>query len=125
MAKKTRKAVSRSDKKPSTKASKGASIHKNPLGLSPTSDRLFLKPLEEKSESQTASGIYLPDTAKAAGVKKGTVVAAGPGKWSDGTFHPISVSIGDTVLYQWGEKVTVKGTEYVVVRDSEIVAVVK
>ena len=121
MPKKTRRAVSRSPKK----SVKKVTVSKNALGLSPSYDRVFLTPLEDKGEGQTASGIYIPESGKDNGVKRGKVAASGPGKWDNGIFHPVSVAVGDTVLYQWGEKVTIKGIEYVVVRDSEILAVEK
>ncbi len=104
----------------SAKSAKSGSI-----GLNPLSDRVVLKPTEEKGESKTASGLYIPESGKDTGLKKGEVVAIGPGKWEDGAYHPVSVSVGDEVLYQWGEKITYKNVEYVVVRDGEIVAKVK
>ncbi|MEK7505370.1 MAG: co-chaperone GroES [Patescibacteria group bacterium] len=116
MAKKAR----RSNLIVSAKSAKSGSI-----GLNPLSDRVVLKPTEEKGESKTASGLYIPESGKDTGLKKGEVVAIGPGKWEDGAYHPVSVSVGDEVLYQWGEKITYKNVEYVVVRDGEIVAKVK
>jgi chaperonin GroES len=66
-------------------------IQINPLG-----DRVVVKPAE--AESQRPSGIYVAETAKEK-PQKGTIVAVGPGKWEDGKLEPMSVEVGDTVLF--------------------------
>ncbi len=79
----------------------------------------------EVGGKETESGIFIPESAtKEPGSKKGRVVAVGPGKYDDGKFIAPSVKVGDTVLFQWGEKIEIKGTEYYVVREGEILAVV-
>jgi chaperonin GroES len=64
--------------------------------ITPLADRVVVKPAE--AESQRPSGIYVAETAKEK-PQKGTVVAVGPGKWEDGKLEPMSVEVGDTVLF--------------------------
>jgi len=65
--------------------------------LDPLSDRVVVEPIEE--EEMTASGIVLPDTAKEK-PQRGNIVAAGPGRLDDdGKRVPMSVAVGDVVLY--------------------------
>jgi chaperonin GroES len=91
-------------------------------GIVPLGDRLILEPMAEKS-AKTDSGIYIPETVKEdRGAKRATVVAVGPGRIDDGKRIPVDIEPGDTVLYQWGETVTVDGVEYVIVRESEVIA---
>jgi chaperonin GroES len=66
------------------------------IEIQPLSDRVVVRPAEP--ESQRPSGIYVADTAKEK-PQKGTIVAVGPGKWEDGKLEPISVAVGDTVLF--------------------------
>lgn len=93
--------------------------------IQPTGDRVLIKESLSGVHEKTASGIFIPTSAeKDSGAKRGTVVAVGPGKMEDGKRITLSVSVGDTVLFQWGEKVVIDGEEYYVVRDTEIMAVV-
>lgn len=64
--------------------------------ITPLGDRVVIKPAE--AESQRASGIYVAETAKEK-PQKGTIVAVGPGKWEDGQLEPMTVAVGDTVLF--------------------------
>ena len=67
------------------------------MAIRPLEDRVLVKPIE--SESKTASGIYLPETAKEKPVR-GEVIAVGPGKrLENGKRAEMSVRIGDTVVY--------------------------
>ena len=96
------------------------------LPVRPLSDRVLLKELADKDGRKTDAGIYIPETVKEdKGAKRGTVVAIGEGRIEEGKRVPIDVKIGDTVLYQWGDKVTIDSGEYVLVRESEIAAVIK
>ena len=70
-------------------------------------------------------GLYIPDTAKEK-PQQGTVVAVGPGRLNDdGERMPMEVKIGDRVLYgkYAGTEVTVDGNEYLIVKESDILAV--
>ena len=94
------------------------------MKLKPLGDRLIVKAVEE--EETTASGIVLPDTAKEK-PQRGKVLAAGEGKVSDdGKRVPIDVSEGDEVLYSkyGGTEITVDGEDLLVLRESDVLAVV-
>jgi chaperonin GroES len=96
------------------------------MNLKPLGDRLIVKPLDE--EETTASGIVLPDTAKEK-PQKGEVLAVGDGRWDeDGEKRiPLDVSEGDTVLYSkyGGTEVKVDGDDLLVLRESDVLAVVQ
>ena len=92
--------------------------------IKPLADRVVVKALEEAE--QMRGGLYIPDTAKEKPLE-GEVVAVGPGKLSDeGARIPMDVSAGDRVLYgkYSGTEVTVDGDEYLMMRESDILAVV-
>ena len=87
-------------------------------------DRVVVKPLEEAE--QMRGGLYIPDTAKEK-PSQGEVVAVGPGKLSDeGARLEMDVSVGDKVLYgkYSGTDVTLDGAEYLILRESDILAIV-
>ena len=93
--------------------------------IQPLSDRVVIQPLDESE--QMRGGLYIPDTAKEKPIQ-GEVVAVGPGKLSDdGTRLTPDVSKGDKVLYgkYSGTDVTLDGEEYLIVRESDILAIVK
>ena len=92
--------------------------------VKPLADRVVVKPLEEAE--QMRGGLYSPDTAKEK-PSQGEVVAIGPGKVSDdGTRLEMDVSVGDKVLYgkYSGTDVTLEGEEYLILRESDILAIV-
>ena len=92
--------------------------------IQPLSDRVVVKPLEESE--QMRGGLYIPDTAKEK-PSQGEVVAVGPGKLSDdGTRLDMDVKVGDKVLYgkYSGTDVTLEGGEYLILRESDILAIV-
>jgi len=94
------------------------------INLKPLADRVIVKPKE--ADEVTKGGIILPDTAKEKPVE-GTIVAAGPGKTSDdGKVVKMEVKVGDVVLYgkYSGSEVLVDGTEYLIMRESDIFAIV-
>ncbi|QNK62575.1 co-chaperone GroES [Pedobacter sp. PAMC26386] len=94
------------------------------LNIKPIADRVVVEaaPAEEK----TASGIYIPDTAKEK-PQQGTVVAVGPGKFAEltGNLVPLSVKVGDVVLYgkYGGTEITFEGKEYLIMRETDLYAV--
>ncbi len=93
------------------------------LKLKPLEDRVVVEP--KQAEDKTASGIILPDTAQEK-PQEATIVAVGPGKASDsGTIVKMTVKVGDSVLYgkYSGTEVTVDGTEYLIMRESDILAI--
>ncbi|MBO5545694.1 MAG: co-chaperone GroES [Bacteroidales bacterium] len=86
--------------------------------IKPLADRVLIEPKE--AETKTASGIYIPDTAKEK-PQQGTVLAAGPGKKDE----PMEVKVGDQVLYgkYAGTEVTVEDKKYLIVKQSDILAI--
>jgi chaperonin GroES len=94
------------------------------LKLNPLADRVVVKPAE--AEEKTKGGIILPDTAKEKPVE-GTIVAAGPGKVSDtGELVKMTIKVNDKVLYgkYSGTEVTIDGEEYLIMRESDIFAII-
>jgi chaperonin GroES len=95
------------------------------MKLKPLGDRVLVKPVEE--EATTASGIVLPDTAKEK-PQKGEVLAVGEGKIDeDGKRIKLDVSKGDEVLYSkyGGTEITVEGEDLLVLRESDVLAIVE
>ena len=93
------------------------------MKLKPLSDRVVVKPQE--AEEKTASGIILPDTAKEK-PQLGKVVAVGKGKMSDtGSIIKMDVKVNDKVLYgkYSGTEITFKGDELLIMRESDILAI--
>mgnify|MGYP006299577915 FL=1 len=94
------------------------------MNIKPLADRVVVKPLEE--EETTAGNIIIPDTAKER-PQHGEVVAVGPGKTSDsGNTVELSVKKGDKVLFgkYSGTEITIDGEDYLIMRESDILAVV-
>ncbi|MHB1686610.1 MAG: co-chaperone GroES [Ignavibacteriaceae bacterium] len=94
------------------------------INLKPLADRVIIKPSE--AEETTKGGIILPDTAKEKPIE-GTVIAVGPGKIADdGKAVKPEVKVGDKVLYgkYSGTEVTVEGEEYLIMRESDIFAII-
>jgi len=88
----------------------------------PLGDRLVIKPTER--EDVSVGGIVLPDTVKEK-PQEGEIVAAGPGRLTeDGKRIPVELKVGDRVLYAKyaGTEVREAGTDYLVVRESDVLA---
>lgn len=88
------------------------------VNIKPLADRVVVEPAA--AEEKTASGIIIPDTAKEK-PQKGTVVAVGDGKKDE----PMTVKVGDSVLYGKcsGTDLTLEDKEYMIMRESDILAV--
>ncbi len=94
--------------------------------IKPLQDRVLIREDGESKEKKTSSGIIIPVTVNEdKGSKRGEVVALGPGRYEDGKLVPVSVKEGDKVLFQWGDKIKVGEEEYYLVKESEILAVIK
>jgi len=94
------------------------------VNLKPLADRVIVKPME--AAEKTKGGIILPDTAKEKPIE-GIIVAVGPGKVTeDGKQVKLEVKEGDKVLYgkYSGTEVTVEGEEYLIMRESDIFAII-
>jgi len=96
------------------------------MKIQPLGDRVLVKPLE--AESKTKGGIVLPDTAKEK-PQEAEVVAVGKGKlMDDGSVKPLEVKAGDKVLYgkYSGNEITSKdGEELMIMREEDILAIIK
>ncbi|MEE2645470.1 MAG: co-chaperone GroES [Myxococcota bacterium] len=95
------------------------------MKLKPLYDRIIVKRIE--AESQTASGLYIPDTAQEKPAQ-GEVIAAGAGKVNDqGELRALQVKVGDRVLFgkYAGNEVKLDGTEHVILREDEVLAIVE
>jgi chaperonin GroES len=94
------------------------------MQIKPLADRVVVKPLEETE--QMKGGLYIPDTAKEK-PQQGEIVAVGPGRMSDeGKRIEPDVKVGDRVIYgkYSGTEVTVSDQEYLILRESDVLAVV-
>lgn len=89
------------------------------VNITPLHDRVIVKPAA--AEEKTAGGIIIPDTAKEK-PQRGIVMAAGPGKKDE----PMSVKTGDTILYgkYAGTEVSLEGEDFLIMRESDILAVI-
>jgi chaperonin GroES len=92
--------------------------------IKPLGDRVVLRALER--EEKTSSGILLPDTAKEK-PQEAEVVFVGPGRYEDGNLIAVDVKVGDRVIFSKyaGTEVKYDGVEYLIVRESDILAVVQ
>lgn len=88
------------------------------VNIKPLADRVLVQPAA--AEEKTASGLYIPDTAKEK-PQKGIVMAVGNGKKDE----PLTVKVGDTVLYgkYSGTELNVEGSDYLIMRESDIFAI--
>jgi chaperonin GroES len=91
------------------------------MDLKPLGDRVIVEVLDE--EETTISGIVLPDTAKEK-PQRGNVLEVGPGRYEDGKLVPLDVVKGDEVIFSkyGGTEVKVGGEEYLILRESDILA---
>ncbi len=92
--------------------------------VAPLADRVVVKAMEEAE--QMRGGLYIPDTAKEK-PQQGEVIALGPGRTEDGKRVPMEVKTGDKVLYgkYSGTEVTIDGEQLLILRESDILAIVK
>jgi chaperonin GroES len=95
------------------------------MAVQPLEDRILIKPLE--AETKTASGLYLPETAKEKPMK-GQVVSTGPGKrLENGKRGEMSVRVGDTVVFgkYAGTEVEIKNVKHLIMRETELLGVIE
>ena len=96
------------------------------INIKPLSDRVLVRRLAD-DEEQKVGGIIVPDTAKEK-PQQGKIIAAGKGKArEDGSVTPLDVQAGDTVLFgkYSGQEIKLDGTEYLIMREDEILGVVE
>ena len=89
------------------------------LKIQPLSDRVLVEPQE--AETKTASGLYIPDSAKEK-PQQGKVVAVGKGKKD----HNMTVKVGDIVLYgkYSGSELKYEGNDYLIMLEEDILAII-
>ncbi len=94
------------------------------MNIKPLGDRIIIKVVE--SEETTKSGIVLPGTAKEKPMQ-GEVLAVGSGEMVDGKKVPLELKVGDKVIYSKyaGTEVKVDGNEYLIIRQSDVLAVIE
>jgi chaperonin GroES len=95
------------------------------MNIKPLADRVVVRPMEEVEVKK--GGIIIPDTAKEKPMQ-GEIIEVGPGKTNDdGNKSPMEVKKGDKVLYgkYSGTEVSIEGEEYLIMRESDIFAVIK
>jgi len=93
------------------------------VNVSPLSDRVVIKALEEAE--QMRGGLYIPDTAKEK-PQQGEIIAVGPGRFEKDKRVPMDVKVGDKVLYgkYSGTEVTIDGEQLLILRESDVLAVI-
>jgi chaperonin GroES len=91
--------------------------------VKPLADRVVVKAIEDAETMR--GGLYIPDTAKEK-PQQGEVIAVGPGKFEDGKRVEMELKVGDKVLYgkYSGTEVTVDNEQYLILRESDVLAVV-
>ncbi|HKS07480.1 MAG TPA: co-chaperone GroES [Gemmatimonadaceae bacterium] len=91
--------------------------------VAPLADRVVVKPLDEAETMR--GGLYIPDTAKEK-PQQGEIIAVGPGRTEDGKRIPMEVKVGDKVLYgkYSGTEVTLDGETRLILRESDVLAVI-
>ena len=96
------------------------------MNVKPLEDRIVVRPNE--SETTTASGLVIPDTAKEK-PQQGEVLAVGPGRRSEqtGEIIPLDVKVGDTVVYSkyGGTEISDDGADVLILNGRDILAIVK
>jgi chaperonin GroES len=93
------------------------------IKVKPLADRVVVKAIEESE--QMRGGLYIPDTAKEK-PQQGEVMAVGPGKFEDGKRVEMELKVGDKVLYgkYSGTEVTVDNEQYLILRETDVLAVI-
>ncbi|HEY4222099.1 MAG TPA: co-chaperone GroES [Myxococcota bacterium] len=93
------------------------------MKMRPLNDRVLIKRVEQ--ETKTAGGLFIPETAKEK-PQEGVVVAVGEGRHlENGKVRPLEIKVGDKIFFRKyaGNEVTIDGTEHIILREEEILAV--
>src|SRR5215207_449862 len=96
---------------------------KTTVKVAPLADRVVVRALEETE--QMRGGLYIPDTAKEK-PQQGEIVAVGPGRFDEGKRVPMELKVGDKVLYgkYSGTEVTIDNEQLLILRESDVLAVI-
>ncbi len=91
--------------------------------VKPLADRVVIKALEETE--QMRGGLFIPDTAKEK-PQQGEIVAVGPGRYEDSKLVPMTLKVGDKVLYgkYSGTEVTISNDALLILRETDVLAVI-
>lgn len=91
----------------------------------PLGDRVLVEIMEEKNK--TSSGIYIPETIDKEKPEQGKIIAVGEGKYEDGKLIPLSVKVGDTIVFsKYGyDEIKLEDKEYLIVKQNNILAIIK
>ena len=91
--------------------------------VAPLADRVVVKALEDTE--QMRGGLFIPDTAKEK-PQQGEIIAVGPGRYEKNVRVPMELKVGDKVLYgkYSGTEVTIDTQQYLILRESDVLAVV-
>ena len=119
MAKKTSAPAKKATKATAPAASPAKKATTSSVSITPLHDRVIVK--ADPAEQKTAGGIIIPDTAKEK-PQRGKVIAVGTGKKDE----PMTVAAGDTILYgkYAGTEINLEGVEYLIMRESDILAII-
>lgn len=100
-----------------------ATKHTTSVNVAPLADRVVLRALDEAEPMR--GGLYIPDTAKEK-PQQGEIIAVGPGHFEKDKRVPMDVKIGDKVLYgkYSGTEVTIDGEQLIIMRESDVLAVI-
>jgi chaperonin GroES len=100
-----------------------ATATKSKVKIQPLGDRVVIRPLEEAE--QMRGGLYIPDTAKEK-PQQGEIVAVGPGRFEKSERVPMELKVGQRVLYgkYSGTEVTIEDEEYLIIKESDVLAVI-
>jgi chaperonin GroES len=100
-----------------------AAKSKGKIKVQPLADRVVIRPLDETQEMR--GGLYIPDTAKEK-PQQGEVIAVGPGRVEKGERVPMELEVGAKVLYgkYSGTEVTIDDDQYLIVKESDVLAVI-
>lgn len=95
----------------------------------PLGDRVLLTELDVQAEQTTLGGIIIPDSAKSEDIKRAKVEAVGDGLYTQsGIAIPMSVKVGDEVIlppYHQGQEIKIGGNKYLLLRESELLMVIR
>jgi chaperonin GroES len=100
-----------------------ATIQKTSVSVAPLADRVVVKSLEEAAPMR--GGLYIPDTAKEK-PQQGEIIAVGPGRFEKDKRVPMDLKVGDKVLFAkyTGAEVTIDGEQLLILRESDVLAVI-
>jgi chaperonin GroES len=92
------------------------------VNVGPLADRVVVRSLE--GNEQTRGGLFIPDTAKEK-PQQGEILAVGPGRFEEGKRVPMEVKVGDKVLFgrYSGTEVTIDGEALLILRETDVLAV--